>query len=323
MKKVFWNAMLVIALLGVVGCLSFIAWHIYSDMAAQQAYEDTQSLVVSPENESGVHDESVAESVLTVEDIESVEFTGEREGEEAPLPTDIFSGLGGRIDFAALNAINPDLFAWILINDTNIDYPIAQHPTEDDYYLNHDMYGDARFAGCPYIQTINKNDFSDPNTVVYGHNMKSGSMFSTLHYFQNGDFFAAHPYIYIYTADKILVYEVFAARFFTDDNLLTAYNFADQVSFRKFLDDIYNNRSMRNNIRNDIEVTTNDRILTLSTCIGGSPGERFLVHAKLLWEGNETELEEAKRKIEEGLLESQTVEENPVPEASGSEGENN
>ena len=66
-------------------------------------------------------------------------------------------------------------------------------------------------------------------------------------------------------------------------------------------------------------MTTNDRILTLSTCVGGSPEERFLVHAKLMWEGSESELEEAQRKIEEGIqegiLESQAAE-NAVPEAT-------
>jgi sortase B len=140
-------------------------------------------------------------------------------------------------------------------------------------------------------------------------------MFSTLHYFEDADFFNTHPYIYVYTQDKILVYETFAARFFTDDNILTAYDFSNQKSFQQFLDDIYNNRSMRNNIRSDFEVTTNDRILTLSTCVGGSPEERFLVHAKLMWEGSEAELAEAQRKIEEGILESQAAE-NALPEAT-------
>jgi len=314
--------MLALALAGVVGCLGFIAWRIYSDIGAQEIYEAAQELVARPddthESETGAPDESgiETESVLTVEDIESVEFTGEREGEEAPLPADIFSGLDGRIDFDALREINPDLFAWLLINDTNIDYPVAQHPIEDDYYLNHDMYGEPRFAGCLFIQKANKNDFSDPNTVIYGHNMKSGSMFSSLHYFENGNFFDGHPYIYVYTPDRILVYEVFAARFFTDDNMLTAYNFADPVSFQKFIDDIYNYRDMRNNIRNDVVVTTKDRILTLSTCVGGSPEERFMVHAKLLWEGDEAELEEARRKIEEESLESDEAPDNPVPEAT-------
>ena len=258
MRKTFWNFMLVLALLGVVGCLGFIAWHIFSDMGAEQVYEEAVNLVTQPKDEPELtptpvpKDESVPdEPVLTVEDIESVEFTGERDGEEAPLPADIFSGLDGRIDFDALREINPDLVAWILINDTNIDYPVARHPVEDDYYLNHDMYGEPRFAGCPYIRTANSGDFSDPNTVIYGHNMKSGSMFSSLHYFENGNFFDGHPYIYLYAADVIRVYEVFAARFFTDDDLLTVYNFADPVSFQKFLDDIYNKRSMRNNIRSE------------------------------------------------------------------------
>ena len=84
MKKKFWSVMLVVALLGVAGCLGFIAWHIFSDMGAQQVYEETIDLVTHPRDESTPADESgeedVGESGLTVADIESVEFTGEREG---------------------------------------------------------------------------------------------------------------------------------------------------------------------------------------------------------------------------------------------------
>ena len=169
MKKKFWSVMLIVALLGVAGCLGFIAWHIFSDMGAQQVYEETVDLVTHPRDESTPADESeeedVGESGLTVADIESVEFTGEREGEEAPLPADIFSGLGSRVDFDLLLDINPDLYAWLLVNDTNIDYPVAQHPEDDYFYLNHDMYGEPRFAGCPFTMLANKMDFSDPNTV--------------------------------------------------------------------------------------------------------------------------------------------------------------
>lgn len=325
MKKKFWSILLVLALLGVAGCLGFIAWHLFSDMGAEQVYEEAVNLVTHPQDESVPEDEPVDdsetdesetdESVLTVEDIEAVEFTGEREGEEAPLPPDIFSGLGGRVDFDTLSEINPDLYAWLLINDTNIDYPVAQHPTENDFYLNHDMYGDARFAGCLYSMLPNHTDFSDPNTVIYGHNMRNGSMFNTLHYFGDAHFFDTHPYIYVYTADKIRVYETFAARTFYDENLLYYYDFEDQRSFQQFLDDIFNNRAMDNIIRSDFPVTTNDRILTLSTCVGGVPEERFLVHAKLIWEGDENQLAEAQHNIEEGTLEAQSAE-NAVPEAT-------
>ena len=73
---------------------------------------------------------------------------------------------------------------------------------------------------------------------------------------------------------------------------------------------------MRNNLRSDCEVTTNDRILTLSTCVGGSPEERFLVHGKLLWEGNEDEIAEAQRKTEEGTLSGAQTADSMVPEAT-------
>ena len=103
------------------------------------------------------------------------------------------------IDFASLRVENPDIYAWIYIPDTNVNYPVLQNPTDDSYYLKHDKDGNYSEAGAIYSQLANKTDFSDPVTVLYGHNMNSGGMFATLHYFENKDFFDSHQDMYIYT----------------------------------------------------------------------------------------------------------------------------
>ena len=103
------------------------------------------------------------------------------------------------IDFASAQAMNPDVYAWIWIPGTNIDYPILQSETEDDaYYLNHTIEKKEGLPGTIYTEKYNGKEFSSPVTVVYGHNMKNGSMFADLHKYEDRSFFDANPYIYIY-----------------------------------------------------------------------------------------------------------------------------
>ncbi len=187
------------------------------------------------------------------------------------------------IDFADLQEnTNADIYAWIYIPDSMIDYPVLQHPADNNYYLTHNLDGSEGYPGCIYSENYNTKDFTDPNTVLYGHNMKKGTMFAGLHKFEDSQYFEEHPYVYIYTPEKLLVYEIFAAYEFTDEHLLYNYDFTNEVIFQDYLDDILNTRSMNCNLREDVEVTAADKILTLSTCISTKPDNRYLVQGVLL-----------------------------------------
>lgn len=273
-KSLFWKIVLVLSLIGCIGCLGFVVWYLYQDYQAEKQYEELQETVEEePEPE---------EEPVTLEEIESAEFTGEQEGEEAKLPDDIFLDMENPIDFQELENINTDIYAWIRIEDTRIDYPIAQRAGDDSYYLKHDMYQQPRFAGCIYTEEGNSKDFTDPNTVIYGHNMKNGSMFQNLHRFADSEFFEEHPYIYIYTAEHVLAYKVFAAYTYDDRHILNSFDFTDREVFAEYLEDIFDVRAMDKNIREDVEVTPDDRIITLTTCIGGQTKSRYLVQAVLI-----------------------------------------
>ena len=187
------------------------------------------------------------------------------------------------IDFADLQEnTNADIYAWIYIPDSMIDYPVLQHPTDNVYYLTHNLDGSEGYPGCIYSENYNTNDFTDPNTVLYGHNMKKGTMFAGLHKFEDSQYFEEHPYVYIYTPEKILVYEVFAAYEFTDEHLLYNYDFSNEVIFQNYFDDILHMRSMNCNLREDVEVTSANKILTLSTCISSKSNNRYLVQGVLV-----------------------------------------
>ena len=96
------------------------------------------------------------------------------------------------IDFEAIQAENPDVCAWIQIPGIDtIDYPILRSSADmdDNYYLNHDIHKNQAFAGAIYIQKLNHKDFSDSNTLIYGHDMLNGTMFGKLRKFRDKEFF--------------------------------------------------------------------------------------------------------------------------------------
>lgn len=187
-----------------------------------------------------------------------------------------------QIDFEAAKAMNPDVYAWIWIPGTNIDYPILQSGTEDDaYYLNHTIERLEGLPGSIYTEKYNRTDFSDQVTVVYGHNMKDGSMFADLHKYEDKQFFESNPYVYIYLpGGQTWKYRIFAAVTFDDRYILGNYSFSLIEDFQSYLDELRG--SINGNVDMNIEVTQDTGILTLSTCIGDSPNQRWLVNAT--WE---------------------------------------
>lgn len=207
--------------------------------------------------------------------------------QEEAVPEDILKKLGieipeKNIDFAALKEENEDIYAWIYIPGTEIDYPVLQHPTDDSYYLEHNLDGSKGYPGCIYTETVNSRDFTDPNTVLYGHNMKDGSMFAALHNYEDSQVFEENPYIFIYTPEKTFVYQIFAAYKYNAIHLIYNFDLSNREIFQNYLDQIFETREMGANIRKDISVNAENHIVTLSTCISGEKNKRFLVQGVLL-----------------------------------------
>ena len=187
------------------------------------------------------------------------------------------------IDFDALHTENPDVCGWITIDGTVIDYPILRSGSDkaEDYYLDHDMYGTHKLAGSIYIQRMNSDDFTDNNTVIYGHNMLNGTMFAALKKYRNAQFFEENPEIKIYAEGHIYTYQIFSAFVYDDRHILNSFNFDDEEEYRAFLDDCMNPPTLIKNVREDITVTSDDKIITLSTCTSADT-ERYLVVAVLV-----------------------------------------
>lgn len=185
------------------------------------------------------------------------------------------------VNFAKLKEDNPDIYAWITIPNSSIDYPVLQSLTDDWYYLSHDFNKKDSVAGAIYSEMQTSQMFTDPVTVLYGHNMKNGTMFADLHQFRKQEFFDSHPNIYIYTPGHILTYEVFAAYIYDNRHILNSFDFSDETVYAQYLADATNPKSMSAMTRHTREITVKDRIITLSTCRGNA-NKRYLVQGVLI-----------------------------------------
>ena len=191
------------------------------------------------------------------------------------------------IDWDELHATNPDVYAWIYVPGTSVDYPVLQHPTDNEYYLMHNLDKSYGYPGVIYTEDYNSKDFTDPNTVLYGHNMDNTTMFSTLHKFSDPEMVETPHYIYIYTEDgRTLVYEIFAAYEYPSIHLLINFDVKNEFVYDQYLRNISNMDLTSTgiaNIRHDITPSVSDRIITLSTCTTDHDAtERFLVVGVLL-----------------------------------------
>lgn len=273
-------AVLVICIVIAAAAGAVFAVQMINKSKQQNEYEALAELTVVPETDAGpavnqTVEQTVEEAPLSSyeADLRAIEDMG------IPIPEK-------EVDFETLQAdTNPDIYAWIYVPDTMIDYPVLQHPTDNTYYLNYNIDGSKGYPGCIYSEDYNAKDFSDPMTVLYGHNMKNGSMFAGLHKFEDSEYFDEHPYVYIYTPDRLLVYEIYASYVYNNEHILLNHDFSNTASFDYYLKTVADIRDMGCNRREDIEVTTENHILTLSTCIANKPNNRYIVQGVLLNEG--------------------------------------
>lgn len=184
------------------------------------------------------------------------------------------------VDFATLQQGNDEIYAWIKIEDTDVDYPIVQSKNDDDFYLRHSAYDKSWLAsGAIYTQGMNSKDFSDPVTVIYGHNGYRETMFTSLHQFEDEAFFDSHEYFYIYMPQRKLTYQVVSAFKYDDRHIMNSFNFAVPQDLANFQETVKNPSSALKNARTDLDfpMDENSKIVVLSTCITNQKSNRYLV----------------------------------------------
>lgn len=242
----------------------------YDGIAASQQQE-TVPVPSHPKQEIQLNEEQVtaAAAQATMEVI--VETEDEPEETEQPFVLYV-------PDFGGLQSRNSDVIGWIQIPGTKVNYPIVQG-SDNEYYLTHTVNGEENPGGAIFMDAAIEDRFEDKNAIIYGHNLKSGAMFSRLNRYARKSFWDANRYIYITTPDGMDVYEVFSAYQTTADADIYYYGFSEDQYYQDYL-----NRITSYSIFNaGVPVGMDDHIITLSTCANDTT-QRFIVHAKRITE---------------------------------------
>lgn len=277
---------LTISILALIGCLAALGYAIHyrtNQKQGQSAYEDIRETAdKEDENKADTKpEENVGNLGLSVTPKEGaaakkgVTPSPTKKTEPTITPVEI------PIDFKSLKEKNEEIYAWITIPGTNIDYPVLQSSTDDSFYIHRGIDGEYLYAGAIYTELKNSKDFTDFNTVLYGHNMKDGSMFAGLHAYQDRDFFDKNKEIIIYTPEHIYHYEIFAAYTYDDRHILNSFDFRNKEVVQAYLDEVFAIRVMDAYFRDETKVTAEDHVITLSTCIANAPSSRYLVQGVL------------------------------------------
>ena len=195
----------------------------------------------------------------------AIESDGDKNGEESQF----------RVNFDELLAINPDTIGWIRFSPepSIISYPIVQGD-DNDKYLHKTFSANENTLGAIFLNVGNKPDFSDRNSIIYGHRMKDGSMFRHLQDYEDQSFWESNPYFYIYTPDgREITYHIYSVGQVEDtsDTYLTV--FESEEAYQNFL----NMTKEVSAYDTGVEVTVEDTIVTLSTCTSASDEHRFVV----------------------------------------------
>lgn len=180
------------------------------------------------------------------------------------------------IDFNKLKEQNKETVAWIKVNNTNIEYPVVK-ANNNNFYLNHSFDKSENLAGWIFADYRNKFDNTDKNIIIYGHNMRDGSMFGSLKNILNSDWYEneENTNITLYTENEKCIYKVFSIYKIESEDYYIKTEFSNDNEFEQFVNTI-KNRSIK---KFDIDVSKEDNILTLSTCANNNR-YRIVLHAK-------------------------------------------
>ena len=259
-NKVLYYVILVILL----GILAFSVYKIVSYFKQQADAENIQA---------GVEDEFVTpgdENADSTTPDEGEDGEKKPEVEQKPEPETI------KVDFERLTSKYPDVVGYIYGAYTGINYPIVQS-SSNDYYIDHDLDGNVNNNGSIFMEYLNSSDFSDHNTLVYGHNMKSGLMFAHLTNYKSQHYYDAHPYFYIYTPTQNYKLNLYAGFVCEHD---------DEVYALSLTQSQLAGLAERSTFKSNIGVPTGN-IVTLSTCSYEFDDARYVVVGELVPINNE------------------------------------
>ncbi|MER2039217.1 MAG: class B sortase [Solibacillus sp.] len=179
-------------------------------------------------------------------------------------------------DITALQRQNDEIIGWLSLENSRLNNPVLQ-TTNNEFYLTHNYLREKSRGGSIFVDFRNER-MNDRHTIFYGHVLRNGTMFGELAKFADQQYADEHPVFHFETNNRKYKLEVFAAYETTTDYYYIETDFTDE-SYKQFLQEI----SIRSVIQMPVDVTENDKIVTLSTCTTSQDEtERFVVHAKVI-----------------------------------------
>ncbi len=264
MKK--WKISYYVGIIVVILALIGIAIYLIIAQISKSSMNDLREEALI-DKEVGTTNETIPYPAVTYETIVVDEVTGEE------VTKIVDPGLECPVDFFVLWNTNSDIYAWLRIPGTNIDYPVLQHTgniDENNYYLRKDLEGNYSTAGNLFSQySYNSNFKEDKLTVIYGHNMRDESMFGTIDfYIDNEDYVLDHQYIYMYTPYNSYLYRVVGTIVKANGNVMYKYSglVDGQGDFTDFVRDFNDGTFGSGWIEDGFVASEEDNFLILSTC---------------------------------------------------------
>lgn len=212
--------------------------------------------------------ESINETVETKE-VQSLEVNDN--AEKISIPS-----FSKEVNFQNLHNKNNDYLFWLYIPNSNIDYPVMMSKDNKDY-LHSSFYKENLYAGTLFIDALSSKKENQENLIIYGHNMRDGSMFGTVKKWKNKKYFDSHKFIEIYTEKEKRIYYVFAVREVSSNMSLLHYKL-DGFTNNEYIQDAKNKNVQFREIE---EQYKNNQILTLSTCMSND-AKRLILNAILV-----------------------------------------
>lgn len=175
--------------------------------------------------------------------------------------------------FQLLKEKNQDFIGWLTLDDSNIDYPVV-HGTDNDYYLTHTFDHTENKYGCLFIDAKESGipDQND-NTIIYGHHMKDGAMFSDLMNYRSQEYYEAHPIMFLYTENKTYKIHIFAGFTTNASDDVYTFHFLDKKSHKDWLQSC----KEKSDFQSDISIEEINRTITFSTCAYEYKNARYVL----------------------------------------------
>lgn len=236
---------------------AFMLWRYQTEMNASSAVtEDMLQIAIKPNTQSSTAS-GKAEISVAPDDSEDDAVLQET----APIS----------IDFDALLQENTDIVAWIYCPDTPINYPVVQS-ADNSYYLRRLVNGDWNSSGTLFLDYRNASDFSDVNSVIYGHNMKNLSMFGSLTSYKKQDYYEQHPVFYLLTPENDYKVELLAGYVTPSDSAI----YDIPAWSTKTADEVVSSVT-DSTFTTEMDLKSGERLLTLSTCSYEYSNARYVV----------------------------------------------